>query len=283
MRILCLCPTYGRPRLVANALACFLAQDYPTDKRKLLILDDLGQLPSEDGKDWELISTRERFPSLPAKYNAMLVAEGFPDSFPWDAVAVWDDDDIYLPWHLPSAAAALGTGSVRSCKPSQIWSLHRPFGAEGPGPWLEPGAGRFHCSLVIASWTLRELGGWIQTRRADFDQQQIKATAPAVDMLPHCPERCPGFVYRWASTNAAHCSALMRSPDNEDWYDRYWPRDATPVGRLLPGFDDETLRVYRRITGRSPILPLAMTTPQHPAGDTLSLRYKVAPTHLLQS
>ena len=76
MNVLCLCPTYGRPRVVANAVACYLAQDYPEASRKLLILDDAGQIESQDHAGWQVISTPERFPSLPAKYNAMLTAEG---------------------------------------------------------------------------------------------------------------------------------------------------------------------------------------------------------------
>jgi len=64
----CLCPTYGRPRMVQNAVACFLAQDYPVDRRRLLILDDAGQIPAQKGDGWEVFSMSERFESLPAKY-----------------------------------------------------------------------------------------------------------------------------------------------------------------------------------------------------------------------
>lgn len=313
MNILCLCPTYGRPRLLANALACFLAQDYQAHKRKLLILDDAGQFRPQRGDGWELLSTRERFASLPDKYNAMLAHEGLigPSSTPeissavrpgyrktltpndtavlkaglasigpqhprdrfaslpdkynymleqerviaihehaqenhWDAVAVWDDDDIYLPWHLSAAAAALA-GGAKSAKPAVIWSLYRPAGARGDGPWQEPGAGRFHCSLVISAERLRQIGGWIRTKRADFDQQQIRACAPAADMLPHSPGGLPSFCYRWGSTGVQHCSALMRSPANTDWYDRFTAADAQQVGQLVPAMDAETERVYREL------------------------------------
>ena len=118
MNILCLCPTYGRPRLVANALACFLAQDYPEEKRRLVILDDAGQIPASQADGWAVISMPVRYNSLPDKYNALLSMERVlrPNSR-WDAVAVWDDDDIYFPWHLSAAAKALGGGSP-SCKPS---------------------------------------------------------------------------------------------------------------------------------------------------------------------
>jgi glycosyltransferase involved in cell wall biosynthesis len=52
MGISCLMPTYGRPTLVQNAIACFLAQDYPAGKRRLLILDDAGQIAPQGGAGW---------------------------------------------------------------------------------------------------------------------------------------------------------------------------------------------------------------------------------------
>ena len=240
MNILCLCPTYGRPRLLANAIACFLAQDYPAEKRKLLILDDAGQIESQDHGSWQVISTPERFPSLPAKYNAMLTVEGIigpAQRDRWDAVAVWDDDDIYLPWHLAATEAALA-GSAPSAKPSRVWSL---YGTETP--FQEDADGRFHGSLVVSTVRLRDLGGWIQTRRADFDQQQINACGPAADTLPYSPGNSPSYAFRWQSTKANHCQGLMRSPDNEDWYDRYLPTDRTLVGEIGPSFDAETTQV----------------------------------------
>ena len=240
MNILCLCPTYGRPRLLANAVACFLAQDYPLHQRKLLILDDAGQIESQDHGNWQVISTPARFPSLPAKYNAMLTTEqiiGSAQGLRWDAVAVWDDDDIYLPWHLSSAAEALSSGAP-SAKPLRVWSL---YGTDVP--FQEDAVGRFHGSLIISVKRLREVGGWLETRRADFDQHQIAACGPAADTLPHSPANAPSYVFRWQSTQASHCQGLMTSPDNEDWYDRYVPSDRSDVGGVVPGFDAETRQV----------------------------------------
>jgi hypothetical protein len=244
--------------LLANALACFLAQDYPHDSCKLLILDDLGQFENRTYRAWQIMSTSERFPSLPDKYNFMLRAEGILGTPDWDAVVVWDDDDIYLPWHLGAISKALITPGehlgwehhYQSAKPVMIYSLYRPTGATGPGPWLEPGEGRFHGSLAVTVGRLRSIGGWIPTRRADFDQQMITACAPAADTLRHSPGGAPSYIFRWGSTGAAHCQALMRSPDNENWYDRYLPTEAGYIGGLAPCFDPETVEMYRRVAGR---------------------------------
>ena len=45
----CLCPTYRRPKLLENSIACFLAQDYPADRRELIVLDDAGELENQTG------------------------------------------------------------------------------------------------------------------------------------------------------------------------------------------------------------------------------------------
>lgn len=273
MRFLCLCPTYNHGRLLPNTLACFAAQTHAD--RFLLILDDGGQIQPQTGDGWLIESVDKRFPSLPAKYNAMLriAANRLLD---WDAVAVWDDDDVYLPWHLSAAVAALeGVSAEPSAKPSAIWSsyTHRltcrqcgvtthdlvgwqpvPCRLCGSSdtvcrPMREPAAGRFHGSLVLSRPAVERIGGWVQTRRADFDQQQIAAAAaagPMIDLLAHSPHQVPSYVYRWQTTAASHCSGLMASPDNDTWYDRHAaPGPLCPVGLITPAFDAETAYLLR--------------------------------------
>lgn len=277
MKFLCLCPTYNHARLLSNTLACFAAQDHAD--RYMLILDDAGQITPQSGDRWRLVSTADRCTSLPAKYNAMLAiaANWCPD---WDAVAVWDDDDVYLPWHLSAAAAAMqscppGSGGAVSAKPSAVWSSHthrlvcrncgittrdlvcweavpcRLCGSPDTVCWpmQESGVGRFHGSLVLSRAVVERIGGWVQTRRADFDQQQLAAAAaagPVIDMLAHSPHQVPSYVYRWQTTASAHCSGLMASPDNETWYDRHAVRcQLPPVGLITPAFDAESAYLLR--------------------------------------
>jgi hypothetical protein len=131
----CLCPTYRRPELLANAVACFLAQDYPPDRRELVILDDAGQFKSQAGNGWELLSMPRRFQSLPEKYNAIAgLAKG-------DIFVVWEDDDIYLPQHLSQHVAALSQGNFS--KPSRIFSLYTGELRE------ENAGGLFHGSIAF--------------------------------------------------------------------------------------------------------------------------------------
>ncbi|MCA9058462.1 MAG: glycosyltransferase, partial [Planctomycetaceae bacterium] len=97
----CLCPTYRRPQLLRESIACFEAQDYPVDRRELIILDDAGELENQTGNGWQIISIPRRFRSLPEKFNAVAaLASG-------EILVVWEDDDIYLSHHISSHVAAM--------------------------------------------------------------------------------------------------------------------------------------------------------------------------------
>src|SRR5690554_3029952 len=103
--ITCICPTYKRPEMLRNVLACFVNQNYPKDKMQLLILDDGGHFASSyvgfpNRNDYELAIVRLfattygfRYKTLPDKFNKLF----------WSApketevFCVWEDDDIYLP------------------------------------------------------------------------------------------------------------------------------------------------------------------------------------------
>ncbi len=72
--VTCLCPTYrAKPAaLVGNAIACFLAQTFPADRRRLIVYHDTGHFEPASGTGWELVVGRERHSTLSAKYNRMV-------------------------------------------------------------------------------------------------------------------------------------------------------------------------------------------------------------------
>ena len=79
----------GRPTLVQNAIACFLAQDYPAGKRRLLILDDAGQIAPQGGAGWFVGSCRLAMKRSQLKYSQLnLLDAGWADAF-----VIWDDDE----------------------------------------------------------------------------------------------------------------------------------------------------------------------------------------------
>jgi hypothetical protein len=236
MKILCLCPSYGRRQsLLNNTLACFFAQDH-FDKH-LLIHDDLGTL--EGCKIDEpynhrvsIMSSRKRSPSVGTKYNEML--EAWHDSwFDYDAVAVWDDDDIYFPEYLSTHAAILA--SRHWSKPSHIISAY--FNP----PMIESAHGRFHGSIAVRKDAVKMVP-WIDTTRATFDQEYIAALSRFSPPGDPCGIASPQYVYRWQTSQSGHCSGLMGS---DTWYQDYQPDSREPIDRLWPELDADTQRIMQ--------------------------------------
>lgn len=106
MIITCCCCTYRRPKQVGYIIDMFHRQTHK-DKRLLILADDgcFGFKQSAREK-WTLIPRPLRYDTLGEKRNACVEMAKFyyADT---EAIAVFDDDDSYMPWHLESANAAL--------------------------------------------------------------------------------------------------------------------------------------------------------------------------------
>jgi len=103
VKLAALCCTYQRPHLLGQLIESFLRQEYPPEKRELVILDDAGQYDNQEGENWRLISIPRRFHSLGEKRNAC-AALASPDA---EGFLVADDDDLYLPHWFSTQAEAL--------------------------------------------------------------------------------------------------------------------------------------------------------------------------------
>lgn len=208
MHLVCLCPTYGRPSLVRNALALFLGQQLrPGDSAHFLILDDANQIRTQHGGrhplTWQCVAHDTWIP-LTRKYAPMLALAG-----PADAYVVWDDDDVYLPWHLAAHATTLQT---------HAWSHpSRAYSTYGIDPLTQTPnekhlSGRhYHGALAIRADLMQILGGWPDTDLSDYDKQQLARcrhhAGPPGDPCQHYP---PSYVYRWQDTSRDHCSGRIR-------------------------------------------------------------------------
>jgi hypothetical protein len=176
------------------------AQSWPESQRELIILDD---------------STGPRWPSLPEKYRELVaMARG-------DVLAIWEDDDEYKSDHLAKHAQAIA-GREWS-KPSNVWSDY----ADPPRHGVERSDGRFFASIAFRRSLFDRVGGFVMTKRADFDQQFIaRLTAAAVPGDP-CDFGEPQYVFRW-HTAAYHGQHYMRGPEDDGWYDRVPQSTAFP-------------------------------------------------------
>ena len=253
--IICLCLTYGRPKLLNNAVECFLRQDYPKDLAELLIVDDLGtiKLPLLGAPEHVICNSRTwRFLSLPEKYN---YAWRFLNA---DLYVVWEDDDVQLPWCLRAHAAACEHHGWSY--PSEVWSDY------GGIIHTEQSGGRFHGSLAIRRETLERLGGWPDTKKANFDQQLIanlKRDCEPGDPLFFSPSRLqhgqpipvgsPAYVFRYSTTGQPHGQNTMQGPDDETWYDRYLPPDSSGPHIITPALDESAKWIFRQLCPSEPI------------------------------
>lgn len=235
MKILCLCPTYGRPiHLLENTLASFQAQTH--EDKHLLICDDLGNLEHTkvDDDRVTIVSRKERFKSLPEKYNWMW------RNHPADAYCVWEDDDLYLPWHLEANHRVLEEFDFSY--PSYI------FSTMGGRLRKSPTAGLYHASLAFRRETLEKADGWIDIPNADFDLRFIKLLQRNfiwgdASYFGNDPTYC----YRWEETMAIHGQECMYVKDDPDWYERYTPGNTDPIAEINPRFDAPSQRVLNHL------------------------------------
>lgn len=212
LKIACLCCTYNRPAQLAEAVESFLRQSYPAEFRELIILDDAGQY-APDACDHlpgvKLVTTKHRFRTLGEKRNAC-AALASPDT---EAYAVWDDDDIYLPWHLDLMAWVFEAG-YRWSLPAEVWIDRRSY--------LErkQTKGLFHGSWAFTREAFLSVGGYPamqsgqdQALAARFKKAGIVPVSPVPPADTTLP---PSYIYRWHTyPNARHISAL-----GKDGYER---------------------------------------------------------------
>ena len=202
-----------------EAIAHFMAQDYPAERRHLLICDDGNQLPASKSDNISVISLPTRFRTISAKFNFMARAAFNRGA---EIICVWEDDDVYLPWHISAAEHALRSGP--GAKPSHVWSDYTG------SVQIEKADGRFHASLSMSRKAFDRIGGWPNTQRADFDQQLIAALAACGIVNTVTAQYPPSYVFRWSSTGTPHGQGFMRSPDDVTWWDR--------CARTLPPLTD---------------------------------------------
>ena len=254
MHYICLCPTYGRPSMPANALQLFLGQDLRLgDTAVLEIFDDAGQIAAQQGKlfhnrAYRVISQEEWIP-LPHKYNAHLQRLGGILEDPETVYVCWDDDDVYLPGHLVAIREALdrhpGAGWAHPAMVYSTYDERRPprIPADEP-PRIERAAGRFHGALAVRGDLLAKLNGWPDTDLATYDQQML-ASLRASPVANTAAGRFPRYCYRWQDTAAWHCSGSI---DETGRYKKPPIQEPGHVDQLVPRYDASTKQILDWLT-----------------------------------
>lgn len=115
-KITCICPTRGRFETLKESISFFLLQDYPN--KEMLIFNnhptDLDPHPSLAKHNVRVINAGD--------YSTNTITEIYRDALAsisedTEYVAVWDDDDVYFPWHLSANMEQLlksNKGAIRA-------------------------------------------------------------------------------------------------------------------------------------------------------------------------
>jgi len=196
MKIAAVCTTYLRPRQLGWMIACFLRQDYPAEQRELIVLDDAGQYANQQGPGWRLVSTAQRFRTLGEKRNAAagMVADDV------EALAVWDDDDLYLPWALRASVAALRQAPWS--RPSTV--LHPQ--PDGSLRQHETG-GLFHGGWAYRRSLFEQVGGYPEMNNGEDQALALRFTEVGAATADPCAIGfSPFYIYVWG--NGWHLSGL---------------------------------------------------------------------------
>jgi hypothetical protein len=240
MKIAVVTCTWHRPIQLGQMIKCFLEQDYPQEHRELLILDDAGMYEPLSGPGWALISIRRRFRTLGEKRNATIGLVS-PDT---EAVAVWDDDDIYLPHTLSTQVATLRDSDW--CRPSQVL-YEQPDGTFS----RHLTSGLFQGGWAFRLEALNRIGGYRavsicedQDLASRLSQANVRVGDPL--WFTHTPY----YVYRDTSNNSYHAS-YMGEPNEAYTILGTWRHDGPPIARLNVSWprDYRSVMVRKEVEG----------------------------------
>jgi glycosyltransferase involved in cell wall biosynthesis len=190
MHITAICPTYRRPKLIPGIVRMFDQQNYPKSKCRLIILDDGQTLETNCDGNTITVSRPTRIKTLGAKFREIVrlaIAHGT------EAIALFEDDDIYEPGYLARHAEILA-----NCDMSQSSSVWTDDAI--PGQRIEvPAKGSHHGSWAFTVEAYERAGGYPADRNLGFDltlAARFKRAGCAIGF----GEGVSPYVYRWQTS-----------------------------------------------------------------------------------
>ena len=192
----CICLTYGRPHLLAEAIQSFLLQEYPGEKELIVLNDfDRQQLDFEH-PEVHVLNVSLRFRSVGEKYNSAVALASH------DLIFVWDDDDIYLPHRLAFSVERFDSRKG-FFKPNRAWFWNN-------GQLSGPEANVFHGGSCWSRQLFTSVRGYAAMDNGS--DQEIEARFAAVrpgstEPYDIRPEEIY-YLYRWGGTESFHVSGF---------------------------------------------------------------------------
>lgn len=271
LRIACICPSYRRPDCLRTTLAQFQAQVLETCEAHLFILEDSGLWDGHGGENWDMMSFRYRCDTFGQKFNRLCK---MAKDLGYDAVVVFEDDDIYLPGHVEAHAKVLA--SHRYSVPSRkVVDCHRkhPIGLLEWSDLREetnPLPTGLHGSWAFWLDMWEAVGGYPEMPMDGFDlgfgnRLMLTGAKPG----DYCEFTTPQYGYRWSSAPGKNCrNASAYSSAGQLYYDRAAEQgDATDQHgvKLTPFMDAGAMEFSRLMRERyepkeTPEVPEVPTT-----------------------
>lgn len=200
--ISCMCLTYGRPRVLEEAIESFLRQDYKGEKELVVLNDFADQTLVFDHPQVHIINIQRRFKTVGEKRNAVAAL----CSYDW--LAVWDDDDIFLP-HRLSYSMNMMEETKRYFKPSKALVLNDGK-LSGPKGNLFYSGGIWHRSLFDQVRGHAHMGsGQDMEIEKKFEEIIPKKNYNAIKIEEIY------YIYRWSGTGSFHLSGFGQDNDTK--------------------------------------------------------------------
>jgi glycosyltransferase involved in cell wall biosynthesis len=264
----CVCPTYARPELLAEAVHSFLRQDYRGPKELIVLNDYPGQTLELDHPDVHVINVGKRFRTLGEKLNA---AVGLASH---DLIFVWSDDDVYLPHRLSLSVDRFDQkkGFFKTSR-AYFWNDRKITGLE---------RNTFHGASCFSRDLFTRVRGYPhasvgvdQAIEALFLRERFESALPS----EVAPEETY-YVYRWAGTGSYHLSSLAAGDGDPnanyravaEWVDREAEQGRIPQGRVqvAPGWRQDYAALARRfVAGLVASRPVESAKPPAPVAPVL--------------
>lgn len=223
MKLAALCCTFRRPHTLGQMIECYLRQDYPSELRELIILDDAGQYENQEGEGWRLVSIPMRFRSLGEKRNACAALA----SADVDGFLVADDDDIYLPHWFQATADALA--KAEWSRPGLVLLEH------GDGLKEHDTNGLYHGGWAFRKDAFYRVRGYGPHNNGEDQELAGRLHEAGVTSCDPCEDHEPFYIYRYDNCSyhlsymddAGYRELGQHADDGKATVSIGWPSDYT--------------------------------------------------------
>ena len=234
--------TYGRPDALICALKSIMLQTYP--HWDVLVVGDGCDAGTGEALKPFLTDPRFRFVNLPFRCGE----QALPNSAGMAAaqtkwVALLNQDDVWLPWHLAEAIQALEAGNADFLIARSAWSWgHSAEGRDlpvlhGVSPanrsWQDIFQSGFHVVEPASSWVVQRsvierVGHWhsaVSVYRPPIQDWCLRAWRAGARMINGTRVSCIKFETQWAAGSPARRYDLDAHPQSA------WVRHLEDCGR----------------------------------------------------